>query len=147
MADHKVDHWILISSVFSLWVAPKHVEDVTPVVVTRRDLTIAVICGFSSGPSESLGLIAFREFHESEVRVRVPTASVEQHPGTAKTVFKPVLEMEFLVSPAHPVDENPLVDSIGAGGEDLKCCCFLHSTSCQFVETILASCIHWLTSY
>ncbi len=135
MADHQVDYRIFVSGRFSLWIAPKHIENVSPIVVSRGNLAIAVVSGLSPRPGEALGLVTLREFYEREVRVGIPAAFVEQHPGTAKTIFKPVLKMEFLVGAAYPADQNSLVDCAGAGSKDLKHSGILHGTSCPFVKT------------
>lgn len=95
-------------------------------MIASRDLAVAVVCRFSARPRKTLDLVSLGEFNKSEVRIGISAALVEQNTSVSKTILKPVLEVEFFISPADPIYQYPLCDCINASSEHLKCFCLFH---------------------
>ena len=61
MTENQVNYRVLLPGVLGLGIPTENVEYVASVVVTCRDLTVAVVCRFSSWPRKDFGLVSFGE--------------------------------------------------------------------------------------
>jgi len=114
MTQDKIDYRVLATLRIRLRISSKYLEDITAVVVARRNLTVGIVRGLPTGPGKSFDFIPFGVSHKSKVGIGIPPTLVKQDPSSDESILKPVLEVELLVSTTDAFNQLSLRDRIHA---------------------------------
>src|SRR5439155_13690487 len=118
-AGDEVEHRIRVA-VCLRRISTEDIKDSAPVVTAGRNLAVAVVIRLASRIRQPFHLETVCRSNQSEVRISVPSTDFKVQFCFTEACLEPILEMEFLVLPALPLNQLARFNRCNAPGKNFE---------------------------